>query len=136
MAKATGVRPADMERVTLVFGAAGPGPGGSSRHFLVMVRTTPPADLKAVRDALGEMVGNFEPRDHRGRRYYTAKWGDIPVGLFKAGDHELVLGTPAAVEAAIDRQAAGPPTRPPLPGWTKRPAGTRSWSAPGPRSSP
>ena len=103
---ATGLRLADVDRVTLVLRTEWA--GKKDPDFLVVVRMTAPFDVKRSRDKLEELFGGFESKDRRGRRYYTAKTGDLTLALFKAGEREAVFGVATEVEAAIDRLDAGP----------------------------
>jgi serine/threonine protein kinase len=103
-----GVRPADVERITLAVRSHGFLEGQKKPEFLIVLRTKTPANLKPIRDAIETMFGSLQPQEHRGRRLYAVKSEQTPFALYRASERELVFGWITEVEAAIDRQLDGP----------------------------
>jgi serine/threonine protein kinase len=110
-----GLRPSDVERVTLI----GRDPTTLARQgtpeFLVVLSTRSLVDVKTIREKLAELFGTFDPQDYQGRRIYTARSTRTPVTLFKAGERELAFGTTTEIQAAITRLVAGSAKEPASP---------------------
>src|SRR5262245_7212884 len=115
VAQLIGLRPSDVERVTLIARDPTAMARQGAPEFLVVLSTRSPLDVKTIREKLAELCGTFDPQDYQGRRIYTARSTRTTVTLFRAGERELAFGTTTEIQAAIARVTAGAAMEPASP---------------------
>jgi hypothetical protein len=108
----TGLRPADIERMTITIRGDLDVGEGMVPDILILIRAKMPLTLKAIRDRLENLFGTMEAQDHRGHRLYAALSERTPFAVCQVAERDLVFGTIPAVRSAIDRLIEGPTAGP------------------------